>query len=55
MLSERPSIIVYSELFKIDKEHLGNKASNYVQRKKEAAASSTTNPAEFHRILDNIR
>ncbi len=61
MLSERPSKIINSELFKIVEEHIEKNekkskmcSSIRVQRKKGTSSSSTKNPSEFHIPLDDI-
>jgi hypothetical protein len=59
MISERPSKIINSELFKMDEENLEKKDLKYVRQsmyseRKKLHPAQPKNQAEFHSILDDI-
>ena len=62
MMSERPSKIINSELFKMDEENLEKKDLKYVRQsticmyreRRKLHPAQPKNQAEFHSILDDI-
>lgn len=59
MISERPSKIINSELFKMDEENLEKKDLKYVRQsmyreRRKLHPAQPENQAEFHSILDDI-
>jgi hypothetical protein len=59
MMSERPSEIINSELFKMDEENLEKKDLKYVRQsmyreRRKLHPAQPKNQAEFHSILDDI-
>jgi hypothetical protein len=59
MMSERPSKIINSVLFKMDEENLEKKDLKYVRQsmyreKRKLHPAKPKNQAEFHSILDDI-
>ena len=56
MISEQPSKIINSELFKMDEENLEKKDLKYVRQSmyRKLHPAQPKNQAEFHSILDDI-